>query len=116
MCEPQALHKNMGCSHLLFLSALYGVLGKMCFLYQYVLTYFAKCLILQSDIQPFTEYAVAPCVGAWIETKILETFPFLTSVAPCVGAWIETIQGVANAGLTRRSHPCLLYTSPSPRD
>lgn len=60
----------MGCSHLLFLSALYGFFGKMCFLYQYVLTYFAKCLILQSDIQPFAKYAVAPCVGAWIETVI----------------------------------------------
>ena len=60
----------MGCSHLLFLSALYGFFGKMCFLYQYVLTYFAKCLILQSDIQPFAKYAVAPCVGAWIETNV----------------------------------------------
>ena len=30
---------------------------------------FAKALLLHRDIQPFAEYAVAPLVGAWIETK-----------------------------------------------
>ena len=29
---------------------------------------FAKALLLHRDIQPFAEYAVAPLVGAWIET------------------------------------------------
>lgn len=29
---------------------------------------FAKVLLLHRDIQPFAEYAVAPLVGAWIET------------------------------------------------
>ena len=31
---------------------------------------FAKALLLHRDIQPFAEYAVAPLVGAWIETTI----------------------------------------------
>ena len=30
---------------------------------------FAKALLLHRDIQPFAEYAVAPLVGAWIETR-----------------------------------------------
>ena len=30
---------------------------------------FAKALLLHRDIQPFAEYAVAPLVGAWIETE-----------------------------------------------
>ena len=34
---------------------------------------------------------VAPCVGAWIETKYgNKILPLHASVAPCVGAWIET--------------------------
>ena len=43
------------------------------------------------DIQPFAEYAVAPYVGAWIET--LHQFGLLSgdTVAPYVGAWIETL-------------------------
>ena len=32
---------------------------------------FAKALLLHRDIQPFAEYAVAPLVGAWIETNSL---------------------------------------------
>ena len=31
---------------------------------------FAKALLLHRDIQPFAEYAVAPLVGAWIETLL----------------------------------------------
>ena len=31
---------------------------------------FAKALLLHRDIQPFAEYAVAPLVGAWIETNL----------------------------------------------
>ena len=65
------------------------------------------------DIQPFAEYAVAPYVGAWIETvkfphlmviqhlshptwvrglKLLcaQTVQEILEVAPYVGAWIET--------------------------
>jgi len=33
---------------------------------------------------------VAPCVGAWIETKDIFTPAQWSNVAPCVGAWIET--------------------------
>ena len=36
------------------------------------------------------EIAVAPCVGAWIETELLFTVEHHVFVAPCVGAWIET--------------------------
>ena len=32
---------------------------------------FAKALLLHRDIQPFAEYAVAPLVGAWIETPLV---------------------------------------------
>ena len=37
------------------------------------------------------EIAVAPLVGAWIETGIFETLGGIVSVAPLVGAWIETV-------------------------
>ena len=55
-----------------------------------ILQSFAKQLSLRLNIQPFAEYAVAPYVGAWIET--LECVIDLRScgVAPYVGAWIET--------------------------
>ena len=47
-------------------------------------------ITLYCDIQTFTEYAVAPHVGAWIETaKDLNESDSVT-VAPHVGAWIET--------------------------
>ena len=42
------------------------------------------------DIQPFAEYAVAPYVGAWIETFAIHFIIEDWSVAPYVGAWIET--------------------------
>ena len=64
------------------------------------------------DIQPFAEYAVAPYVGAWIETteealdkEVFQSHPTWVRglklfyqkesnkekmVAPYVGAWIET--------------------------
>ena len=70
-------------------------------------------LPLHCDIQTFIEYAVAPYVGAWIETNLSIRFtlkikshptwvrglkPFeehyvklLIFVAPYVGAWIETL-------------------------
>lgn len=34
--------------------------------------FFAKTVPLYRDIQTFIEYAVAPHVGAWIETKSLK--------------------------------------------
>ena len=42
------------------------------------------------DIQPFAEYAVAPYVGAWIETQRILFLRIPRFVAPYVGAWIET--------------------------
>ena len=75
--------------------------------------FFANYILLQCDIQPFAEYAVAPHVGAWIETftSLRDIKSFIKShpmwvrglkpwrptvddeqdfVAPHVGAWIET--------------------------
>ena len=51
---------------------------------------FAKALLLHRDIQPFAEYAVAPLVGAWIETPTRIQPRESAEVAPLVGAWIET--------------------------
>ena len=45
---------------------------------------------MRVDIQPFAEYAVAPYVGAWIETHLGNSKPHRCHVAPYVGAWIET--------------------------
>ena len=56
-----------------------------------VLIFFAKIVLLQSNIQTFAGYAVAPYVGAWIETKLKYGFDNPKPVAPYVGAWIETI-------------------------
>ena len=47
-------------------------------------------ITLHCDIQTFTEYAVAPHVGAWIETHHGQTAADGGAVAPHVGAWIET--------------------------
>ena len=53
--------------------------------------FFANYILLQCDIQPFAEYAVAPHVGAWIETcKVPPVLGYRARVAPHVGAWIET--------------------------
>ena len=35
-------------------------------------------------------HTVAPRVGAWIETSLVEPFNISAAVAPRVGAWIET--------------------------
>ena len=72
----------------------------------------AKSVILNTDIQAFAEYTVAPRVGAWIETELPESSSKVGTsrpvwarglklcqsrnregkncVAPRVGAWIET--------------------------
>ena len=34
-------------------------------------------------------FAIAPCVGAWIEVKNIMSSLFPVRIAPCVGAWIE---------------------------
>ena len=47
-------------------------------------------LPLHCDIQTFIEYAVAPYVGAWIETSQYGGAVYVDVVAPYVGAWIET--------------------------
>ena len=44
------------------------------------------------NILYFAEYAVAPLVGAWIETRYVQTRTEQMQVAPLVGAWIETVQ------------------------
>ena len=67
--------------------------------------FFANYILLQCDIQPFAEYAVAPHVGAWIETEFaLPMIPFETNVAPHVGAWIETASR-ENYFVDQMSHP-----------
>lgn len=51
--------------------------------------FIANYILLQRDIQPFAEYAVAPHVGAWIETRGYGDNQEVPRVAPHVGAWIE---------------------------
>ena len=58
----------------------------------WVLIFFAKIVFLQSNIQTFAGYAVAPYVGAWIETFSRSCTYFTRYVAPYVGAWIETFR------------------------
>ena len=56
----------------------------------WVLIFFAKIVFLQSNIQTIAGYAVAPYVGAWIETVGAPIASLSIDVAPYVGAWIET--------------------------
>ena len=59
---------------------------------------------MHCNIQSITEYAVAPRVGAWIETYAQLQKGVEFGVAPRVGAWIET--GAANAvSAYQQSHP-----------
>ncbi len=55
--------------------------------------YLAKKLFLHRDIQPFAEYAVAPFVGAWIETRNVRSLPQLAWSHP---SWVRGLK------LTRR--------------
>ena len=41
----------------------------------------------------FSLFAVAPFVGAWIETLLTSLLCIGYRVAPFVGAWIETVNG-----------------------
>ncbi len=47
-------------------------------------------LKLRDWIEPNKGGAVAPLVGAWIETLMTDSRLTSSSVAPLVGAWIET--------------------------
>ena len=61
-------------------------------------------LPLHCDIQTFIEYAVAPYVGAWIETHQAVRWQGHQQVAPYVGAWIET-RSYPPTGQRAESHP-----------
>ena len=50
---------------------------------------------------------VAPCVGAWIETLLAHIVRGMTRVAPCVGAWIETSM-ITMQGTTQNVAPCVV--------
>ncbi len=52
----------------------------------------------------FREIAVAPYVGAWIETLLSGKAALVGAVAPYVGAWIETLTNLRNY-YTLKSHP-----------
>ena len=56
------------------------------------------------NILYFAEYAVAPLVGAWIETVINALNNGVFEVAPLVGAWIET-KFVDSLPDSNKSHP-----------
>jgi len=49
---------------------------------------------------------VAPCVGAWIETDVIDMGNHIVGcVAPCVGAWIETPKEAAQKTKELASRP-----------
>ena len=50
-------------------------------------------------------HAVAPYVGAWIETRTARRLQRVLSVAPYVGAWIETVVGSLGKMGVNASHP-----------
>ena len=50
--------------------------------------------------------AVAPRVGAWIETLLAYVIPKQAAVAPRVGAWIETILRAVRMSCGMRRTPC----------
>ena len=59
-------------------------------------------------VNPFRLQAyqkVAPRVGAWIETPVLEAQTLITKVAPRVGAWIETEYSYLSLVGLQTSHP-----------
>ena len=75
---------------------------------------FAKILPLHCDIQTFIEYAVAPYVGAWIETCLFQIIVVTLHVAPYVGAWIET-RDSGKDGFVVASHPTWVRGLKQPR-
>ena len=46
---------------------------------------------------PAEHLLVTPCVGVWIETRLLEKQSWHGEVTPCVGVWIETFQNRSNS-------------------
>ena len=59
---------------------------------------------MHCNIQSITEYAVAPRVGAWIETYPGAVEGCEAHVAPRVGAWIETCREGFQE-VSGKSHP-----------
>ena len=55
--------------------------------------------------QAALQNAVAPYVGAWIETDTKALYDFNGAVAPYVGAWIETSSNPPVSTQTNVSHP-----------
>ena len=66
--------------------------------------FFANYILLQCDIQPFAEYAVAPHVGAWIETNRLKYSFNLSRSHPM---WVRGLKLVVLIRLidVGKSHP-----------
>ena len=69
-----------------------------------VLIFFAKIVLLQSNIQTFAGYAVAPYVGAWIETAQLASHSASVASHPM---WVRGLKhdGAHNSILLVKSHP-----------
>ena len=70
----------------------------------WVLIFFAKIVFLQSNIQTFAGYAVAPYVGAWIETIRHTSSRHLAESHPM---WVRGLKR-ANSGMYQNqaeSHP-----------
>ena len=56
--------------------------------------------------KPLNSFAVAPRVGAWIETIKADKETKMGTVAPRVGAWIETEKAARNMRSLSRRTPC----------
>ena len=66
--------------------------------------FFANYILLQCDIQPFAEYAVAPHVGAWIETDDTP-YPLLQDVSHPM--WVRGLKHQRDTVIVQviESHP-----------
>ena len=49
---------------------------------------------------------VTPCMGVWIETKLLQLLGYGRFVTPCMGVWIETEQRKPDGG-QQQVTPCM---------
>ena len=54
-------------------------------------------LKLRQFLLNITLIQVAPHAGAWIETTVIEVWPYVKQVAPHAGAWIETGEHIKNS-------------------
>ena len=70
----------------------------------WVLIFFAKIVFLQSNIQTIAGYAVAPYVGAWIETYQQFTLQFVFESHPM---WVRglKLKGRGRRRIAIWSHP-----------